>query len=108
VEASPSKTNKKNGISGSRRLAPVNLDKIQLQFLVVLKREANRLLDLSHAEKLSDECSKTLVNYLKLLKDIRKSEAEDLESMTDEELEAMAAKNTKKENPHADRIQSTD
>lgn len=74
---------------------PVDLDKIQHYFLVVLKREATRLLDQSFEAKLSEESSKALVNYLKLLKDLKESEEKELESLSDEELEKLANKGEK-------------
>lgn len=83
---------KKRKSQAPRRLSPVNLDKIQHQFLIVLKREATRLMDQSFEDKLSDESSKTLVNYLKLMKDLKEMEAKELENLTDEELEKLAHK----------------
>lgn len=79
----------------SRRVKPVNLDHLELQFLTVLKREAGRLMDLSFAKKLSPTSSRTLVNYLNLLKDLKQREAADLENLTDDELEKMATKENK-------------
>lgn len=70
----------------------MDLDKIQLKFLVVLKREANRLLDLSFTSKLSEEDSKKLINYLKLLKSIQEQELAAMGNLTDEELEALSPK----------------
>ena len=69
VESSPSP--KKTKKERSRCLADVDLDKIQLQLFTVLKREAGALMDLSFRKKLDAIASKTLVNYLKLLKTIK-------------------------------------
>lgn len=85
----------KRSVVGSRRLSPVDLDKIQHQLSVVLKREVLRLLDESYVEKLSELSAKNLVTYLKLLKDLREAEAESFEGMTDEELEKLAKKEKK-------------
>ncbi len=79
----------------SRRYAPVDIDRIQHKFLQVLHREANRLLDLSWKEQLSEIASKSLVNYLKLLKDLQEQELAALDVLTDEQLEAHAKTNTK-------------
>lgn len=80
---------------GSRRLSPVDLDKIGQKLLNVLQREANVLLDLSYMDKLSADESKSLVNYLKLLKEFQSFELAALESLTDEELEERAKTNQK-------------
>lgn len=80
---------------GSRRISPVDLDKIGQKLLNVLQREANILLDRSWREKLSADDSKSLVNYLKLLKEFQSFELEALESLTDEELAERAKTNQK-------------
>lgn len=74
----------------SRRLVEVDLDKIHQKFLTVLQREANRLLDISHVEKLGSNESKSLVNYLKLLKEFQEFELNALENLTDDELKERA------------------
>lgn len=87
---------KKSKNERPRRLIPVDLDYIGRQFNTVLKREANRLLDESYAEKLSEESSKTLVNYIKLLRDLKQDQIREFEGMTDEQLEEILKKGDKK------------
>lgn len=89
------KIDKKPHDSNARRLQNVNLDRLQHQFLTVLKREASRLLDISYTEKLSADASKTLVNYIKLLGELKELELKDLENLTDEELEKLTKKGVK-------------
>ncbi len=79
-----------------RRLVEVDLEKIQHQFLVVLKRESTRMMDVSFEGKLSESDSRILINYLKLLKELKKSEEEDLDKMSDEELVKLANKEKEK------------
>lgn len=86
---------KKTRTREQRRLVPINLDKIRQRFLIALKREANHILDESFENKLSEESAKTLVNYLKLLNDLKQIEEEDLEKLTDEELEQKLGKTIK-------------
>lgn len=81
---------KKAPIARPRRLKPVDLDHLELKLLVVLRREADRLLDTSYTKKLSSLSSKTLVNYLNLLRDLKARKIKELEEMTDEELEKLA------------------
>lgn len=97
MENVPPDDAKKRKSQAPRRLSPVNIDRIQHYFLVVLNREATKLMDESYLGKLSADSSKDLVNYLKLLREIRKSEEEDLEQLSDFELEKLNQK-TKKEN----------
>lgn len=80
----------------SRRLSDVNIDKLQRGLLTVLKREANHLLDESFEEKLSEDSAKSLVSYLKLLKQFQDQELAALEMLTEEELEARASTNHQK------------
>lgn len=79
------------------------MDQIHRQLLVVLKRETLKLMDLSFKQKLSQESSKNLINYLKLVKDLGKTEVpsgnepeapeqEDFTDMSDEELRELATK----------------
>lgn len=77
----------------SRYIGTVDIDEIQRQLLGVLKRETQQLLDESFAQKLSEESSKSLVNYLKLLKQLKDDELKALEMLTEEELEARASTN---------------
>lgn len=97
---------KKSKYSPARWVGNPDIEKIQDQFLVVLKREAQQLLDESYGKKLSPESSKNLVNYLKLIKDLSKEEkpetpkepesedeeADDLSQLSTEELKKMATK----------------
>lgn len=81
----------------ARRTYSVDTDKIERKFLNVLGREANRLLDESYEQKLSEPSAKSLVNYLKLLKEFQKFELEALGELTDEELEQRSKTNKKGE-----------
>lgn len=76
----------------SRRCGDVDLDKLERKFLNVLKRESNRLLDESFEAQLSADSSKTLCNYLKLLKEFKQQELDFLEKMPLDELEEAAGK----------------
>jgi hypothetical protein len=71
-------------------LKRVNIERVERQLLNVLSRETISLLKLSHREKLGRDDATSLANYLKLLKELKKSEAEKLEGLTDEELEKLA------------------
>lgn len=71
-------------------LKKVNLERLQRQFENVLSREAVHLLKISHKSKLDRDGANALSSYLKLLKDLRKAELEDLDNLSDEELEKLA------------------
>lgn len=75
----------------------VDLDVIQSQLFTVLQREACQLLDLSFRKKLESEASKNLINYLKLLKELRDLESEALNNLSDEDLQKLIQKKSKKE-----------
>lgn len=62
----------------------IDIQKIQNQFLAVLKREAKRLLEESYTGKLSADSAKTLINYLKLLRDFGNSPAPEAPNSDDE------------------------
>lgn len=81
----------------------MDINQVQRQLLVVLKRETLNLMDQSHKGKLSQESSKNLINYLKLIKDLsndenpdppkpEESEQEDFTDLSDEELKKLASK----------------
>lgn len=93
-DAEKPKWNEKNP---AIRLSNVDLDNIEHRFLVVLKREAYRLMEESYVGKISDESAKNLINYLKLLKDFKKHQENELEKLTDAELEALTGITTEKE-----------
>lgn len=65
------RTVEKTKYNPARYVGSPNIEKIQGQFLAVLKREAQHLLDESHLGKLSEESSKTLNNYLKLIGNLK-------------------------------------
>lgn len=68
----------------------VDLDILIRQCRTVLGREVERLMDASHKGKLSRDDTATLVNYFKLLPDLKKQEKEALGELTDEQLEVLA------------------
>lgn len=101
---------KKKKYSPARYVGAPNIEKIQGQFLAVLKREAQRLMDESYKGKLSESSSKELKNYLKLIMDLKKptkdrapadhgdeepNEEEAFDSLSDEELKKLATKGDK-------------
>jgi hypothetical protein len=107
-ESEPDISRKKSKYSAARHIGSIKIAKIQEQFLTVLKREAQRLLDESHKGPLSGESKKSLVNYIKLIQDLSKpcgvlrkenddsegktSDPDVFEDMSDEELKQMAKK----------------
>lgn len=96
----------KSKYSAARWVGNPDIEKIQDQFLAVLKREAKQLLEESYEKKLSPESSKSLINYLKLIKDMNKAEepdpsksdepeeeeGDDFSQLSTEELKKMATK----------------
>lgn len=81
-----------------RRLRPTDLSKVSQKMQMILEREINRLFDESATEELSENSHKKFLNYLKFLPDLRKQEDEDLENLSDEELNKLQEKLTKKGN----------
>lgn len=86
-----------------RRLRTVDLKQAHRQLLVVLKREILNLMDESHKGKLSQESSRKLINYMKLLNEPNEPKAPNdpakipeipgnFVHLTDEELKALATK----------------
>lgn len=78
-----------------RRMKGVDLDKLTRQCRTVLGREVEKLMDSSHAGKLSKEDALALASYFKLISDLKKQEKEEGENLTDEQLEALVKKETK-------------
>lgn len=66
--------------------ADINLDELYDKTKLILYREIRNLLRDSASQLLSKDSSQSLVNYAKLLKDLRKEERERLKNLTDEEL----------------------
>ncbi len=95
VQSNTQNESKKRKSQAPRRLSAVDLDDIRQRLLIVLCREAKRLMDESWEKKLSDESSKSLVNYLKLLKQFEEHELALLDQLDDEELEQRAQINKK-------------
>lgn len=60
--------------------------------LEILKREIKHLMIDSSVGKLNKDSSTALVSYLKLLKELRESELEVLDGMSDDELQAILEK----------------
>lgn len=90
MDENPCSIQKTTRSASHRRLRHVDFDKLHDKLCTVLDREADRLLDISFEKKLTTEETKDLSNYLKLLQDLKKSELEELNKMSDEELEALA------------------
>lgn len=80
---------KKRASRSELSLKKVNLDRLQRQLENVLSREALHLLRASFTQKLDRDSSNSACNYLKLIKELRKDESKDLESLSDEELEKL-------------------
>jgi len=70
---------------------PVNLDRIQRRLQTALSRDTGHILALSHAGKLDKQASDSLVQYLKLIKQLKKMEQEESEAMSDEQLAELAS-----------------
>jgi hypothetical protein len=68
----------------------ISMDEIHEKLLNVLARDVDQLLHASAIKKLEAGDSQTLTNYLKLIKDLKKLEAENLENISDEDLEKIA------------------
>jgi hypothetical protein len=83
---------KKPGKKKRVRLKKINLNDIQKKLMNILARDTNHLLKLSEPDKLTKDDSLSLVNYLRLLKQLQKDTADDLDNMTDAELEKLANK----------------
>ena len=68
----------------------LNLDKIKLVLMNVLKRDTDLLLDKAMSgQALSKEQSVALVNYLKLLRELQKDREKELEDLPTEELQKL-------------------
>lgn len=74
------------------RLKKIDIDLAHKKLLNTLAREIHHLFTLSVYEKLGKEDSLSLVNYVKLLNQLKKDSQQDLDSLTDEELEKIANK----------------
>ena len=90
-EQNPLKPNKKprrprSGLS----IRKFNLHKSHQKIMTILDREINHLMMDSIKGKLSKDASASLVNYMKVLADLKKIEAEALEEMSDEQLAKIA------------------
>lgn len=72
-----------------RRPKKTDLDKLQIQSMTILTREIGHLMDKSFDEKLDANNSKVLVDYIKLINELKKSRDKELEEMTDEQLLAL-------------------
>lgn len=74
------------------RLKKVNVDEVHKKLLNILQREAHHLFTMSVVTKLDKDESQSLVNYLKLLNQLKKDDTIDLDKLTDEELEKIVSK----------------
>jgi len=77
---------------GAMSVRKISLARLNSRLLTCLSRDTNHLLVASYAGKLESKDAATLSQYLKLIQELRKSEASDLASMTDEQLERLASK----------------
>jgi hypothetical protein len=57
-----------------RRIKRVHIDYLRKQCLTILSREINALMDLSHERLLGKDMSLSLVNYIKLVRELEKQE----------------------------------
>jgi hypothetical protein len=55
----------------TRRVKKCDLDKLSKQAHTILVREIEQLMDLSYKQKLDKDNTAALINYLKLLKDLK-------------------------------------
>lgn len=78
-----------------RRLKQVDVGKIGRKMQIILDREINRLYDYSFKHKLTDADHERLLNYLKFMPQLKKSENDDIESMSTEDIEKLLNKPTK-------------
>lgn len=88
----PLKTKKPRKSRAGSSLKTVNLQRAEKKLLNILDRQINKLLTISVSGLFSKDESLALVNYVKLLKQIQKDDNQDLDKMTDEELEKLASK----------------
>lgn len=65
----------------------VDVDRLTVQAMEVVRREIDYLLQQSATEKLSISSARDLATYIRLLKEISHQEDEAIAKMTDEELE---------------------
>lgn len=73
-----------------RRSRNIDIDKLEKQAKTVLAREIERLMDLSHDKAMEREDTIALQGYFKIIKDLKKDEADQLDSMSDDELERLS------------------
>lgn len=75
------------------RLRIINLDLVNKQLVNTLARDVRHLFRANVTNPLSEEDSKKLINYLKLLKELRKSvSADDMEKLSEAQLEKLIQK----------------
>lgn len=75
-------------------LKRVNIDRLDKKLMNILDREVNNLLKLSGVTSLEKDDANNLINYLKLIKNLKKESYIEEETLTDEELEKIASKAT--------------
>lgn len=89
VLKNPKKTRKSRKGTSLKR---VNVDRLDKKLMNILDREVNKLLKLSALSGLEKDDANNLINYLKLVKNLKR-ETEQLENnLTDAELEQIASK----------------
>lgn len=73
-----------------------SIDTSEKKLMTILTREIDHLMKASYVRKLDKDEASALASYIRLTKEFRKVEAETIEGMSDEELEAIAAQNSGK------------
>lgn len=67
----------------------VRIEDLNNKALNCLQREMSKLMGLTHQNKLGKDDAAALVQYAKLIRELRKEDREERRNMTDEELEAL-------------------
>ena len=86
------KYRKKNKPRGGQSIRKVDIEKVHKSLLNVLARDTAALLEASHLRKLNKEEATALTQYLKLIREIKKADDDELDTLSDEELEKLAEK----------------
>lgn len=86
---------KKRKTRAGQSVKNVNLDAEYKKLLNCLARDTKALLTKSHAGALPKEDALTLTNYLKLVKELKKSDDEHLSQLSDSQLKELIAKKSK-------------
>lgn len=71
------------------RLDAVNVDYVEYQLLNILARDVRHLLEKVRLQILNKDQAQSLVNYLKLTKELKKQKLQELENMSEDELKKL-------------------